>query len=520
MQDDDAALRLRGHSVPRWLAALFVALVLPLGLFLAMATPTGQVADEVGHMLRAAALADGAVMGHRVAHPDPIMGVRLGTGVDYDPMLVAVANEVGQQEKLLFTRRMSVQAIRWSGKSIYIELGTIGVYLPVFYLPAALGIAVSKGVGASPFVVFEVGRLANLAVFMALSVAALLVARRAHGLLFCVLAVPMSVSLGASFNQDGLLIATATLAAALLSASLEPGVPPEAVARRPGYILAAVLIGLIATVKLPYLPLAAMLLVPLPVWGQWRAQQAAMRRRMAVVAVVALVALVWTGTVMAVLSSPVPWPVAPAGPLWPGDPARLFDATDPAAQIRVLIAHPLAAVTLVWNSIVTNEWLVREGIGMLGWLDLLLPDGLYEFWMCVIVAAVAAALLSPRPSGPERPAAVYLPRALQVAAGGLGWRDILLLVASAAGCVWVIYLSQYLTWTTVGADHVDGPQGRYFLPLLPMLALAIPRLALSNATAQTAGRFGWAMLTAAPVVGALASLALVPMAVIARWYMH
>jgi len=34
----------------------------------------------------------------------------------------------------------------------------------------------------------------------------------------------------------------------------------------------------------------------------------------------------------------------------------------------------------------------------------------------------------------------------------------------------------YLTWTSVGADRIDGPQGRYLLPLVPMLVLAFARI--------------------------------------------
>jgi uncharacterized membrane protein len=43
------------------------------------------------------------------------------------------------------------------------------------------------------------------------------------------------------------------------------------------------------------------------------------------------------------------------------------------------------------------------------------------------------------------------------------------------GCAWLIIIAQYLSWTEVGAVLVDGVQGRYFIPLLPFLALLFPR---------------------------------------------
>ena len=37
-------------------------------------------------------------------------------------------------------------------------------------------------------------------------------------------------------------------------------------------------------------------------------------------------------------------------------------------------------------------------------------------------------------------------------------------------------LALYLTWSPVGAALIIGEQGRYFLPLLPLLGRAVPIL--------------------------------------------
>ena len=39
-------------------------------------------------------------------------------------------------------------------------------------------------------------------------------------------------------------------------------------------------------------------------------------------------------------------------------------------------------------------------------------------------------------------------------------------------------ISMYLSWTDIGKAVIDGIQGRYFVLLLPFLALAIPRTSL------------------------------------------
>ena len=55
--------------------------------------------------------------------------------------------------------------------------------------------------------------------------------------------------------------------------------------------------------------------------------------------------------------------------------------------------------------------------------------------------------------------------------GVLGARGRLLVAAITAGTFLAVAASQYLLWTPVGADYIDGIQGRYLLPLAPAAAL-------------------------------------------------
>jgi len=41
--------------------------------------------------------------------------------------------------------------------------------------------------------------------------------------------------------------------------------------------------------------------------------------------------------------------------------------------------------------------------------------------------------------------------------------------------LFVVELSQYLFWTPVGADFLEGVQGRYWIPILPMALIVISR---------------------------------------------
>ena len=54
---------------------------------------------------------------------------------------------------------------------------------------------------------------------------------------------------------------------------------------------------------------------------------------------------------------------------------------------------------------------------------------------------------------------------------GIGQR--LWWLAVAAGVALLIETAMYLTGTPLGADYIQGTQGRYFLPVLPLVLLAL-----------------------------------------------
>ncbi len=451
-----------------WCAA-FLALGLPLCLLLALLVPLGEVADESAHLLRAVALLDGQVVGHRetVTYSDGV--ARPALGVTVDP-----AWEVVSRSRALAPDKVpEPEPMPAPGRPAFLPLYTIGTYFPGFYGPAALGIGLGQALGLTPAKAALLGRLADAAAYGALGLAALALARRGRALLFGVLVLPMSLSLAASFNQDALMIATCALAAALLT-----GDTP----RRRG--LAAVLIALVVLAKPPYAAIAAMLLVPLPprFWGSplfWR------RVGLAVLAVLPGVA--WTLLVTTRIATPVPRLAYEAGPLWPGPRPAPFLGTDTGAQVRILLDHPGLLLTLPAQCLfaVKRALVLAQGaIGLFGWADKPLPAFIYAAWGAGLAGLV-----------------VLCGRSIR-----LRRLDLALLLTAALVTAWLVAISQYLSWTPVGEARIDGPQGRYFLPLIPMLVLAIaPRPAGTGAPGLR-----WAFVIATAV--AALDLVVVPLA--------
>jgi hypothetical protein len=469
--------------MPRLLAVMFVMIALPTGAMLAALTPPGQVADEPGHVARAAALLGGALSGERRLGED---GVER-SGVFVDPSLwhALFVLRPGGDEKLDRAALRGHRDLGWDGRLIFMEIGPIALYLPLFYLPSAAALGLGHLAGLRPYDAVVAGRLGSLLCFIALGAAALVLARRGRATMFCALACPMSLSLAASFNQDGLLIATSVLAAALATRA-DGG----------SRLGATAALACVIAVKPPYLPLAALLLLHSeePCRGRWLRT-----------ALVGLPAAAWFALMLATVAAPVPRAAYAPGPLWPGDPATVFSGTDPLAQARVLLADPLRLLWLPAVSLIHDPWLARQAVGVLGWLKIALPPPLYALWF----AALACALLADLPADAAVPAAPGLRRRLAEAG---------LLAAAMPGAVWAIYLSQYLAWTNVGLDRIEGVSGRYLLPLLPLAGVAL------GGMLPPARRAVWRRLQAigcaAPVLAGLAGFAVLPPLVAAAYYLR
>lgn len=474
--------------VPRLCLAIFLALVLPLGIILATITPLGGVADETAHALRAESLSHGEILGYREPVQLPDGSWRMAAGVSADLGLEAAAMVRGPGEWVTDGALAAARAARWEHRRSYAEITPLALYMPVFYLPAALAMAGTRLLHDTPADAFMAGRMANLLVFAGLGLLALRRARAGHALLLCTLALPMEVSLAASLNQDGLLIAAAVLAVAYLTRAAEEAALMPAGRERPtaAWAMAGLLLGLVALAKPPYGGLMLMLLFPLR-----PGRSCALR--LAGAAAFALPALCWMIYALHAIATPWP-PMAPyaAGPLWPGSTGRLFTSPDATAQLRVLAAAPWRIVTLTLHSLWHDRAMAFEVIGVLGFLSLPLPLPLYALW-CI---ALMAAMLADRQ---ER-------GALPVTPGEQMAILLMLLLITIA-----IYMSQYLSWTPVGAAAVIGPSGRYFLPLLPAAVFLLPRLRLFQAAPP-----GLLLLPLA--AAAIASLIIVPLAVLDGFY--
>lgn len=382
--------------------------------------PPMQSPDENQHIARAYLVGHGEWI--LQAPQGKMSGGMVDTGLAYfirQNMLLAGKPEVRLPEG----EQALLQTLAWQGegsRSHFFEMPGTGYYLPLVYLPHALGLQLGERLGLSISATYQWTRFIVLGSSAALMLWAFSMLRPPSGVLG-VLLLPMALFQALLPTLDGFTTALTLVVLALFARALENG---------PDWKLQAIMNGcllIVLTSRTHLLPMAALPFV-LALY-RYRASDA-----------------VWG---LAVLAGTIAW---------------LAFAVTSTVDTRIprdhgtleLIRHYLVTP---WDffSILAKTWLHPEFrifywhsfIGILGWLDAPLVPSFYPW--------IAGGLLLCMVMGTSLPA---------------NKRDAvfrLSLLAIAALSFLLIFFALLVTWTPHPAHVITGVQGRYFL--VPALLL-------------------------------------------------
>jgi hypothetical protein len=402
------------------------------GVGFALLTPPLQAPDENRHLIRAYLIAEGQLLAipypgttdHGVAAAEvPIsisrMPERLGPDIAFH---ADVRQDLGRLAAE-WRRPLAPEQREWH------HMPTS--YSPLVYAAQAAGVALGRLFDLPAVAFVYIGRLINLACYVAGVFAALRLLPAHRWTLLAVALTPMAIFQAASLSPDATTNALAWvfLAAVVAAASR----PAPITGREMGTLLG--MCGLLGLAKPPIALLAPLvLLIParrfVAPW-RWGAAGAA----------AAAAAFATSAAWFAALAQlPLPTPAVGA---------------DEAAQLRTIVSEPgTFAAVLVRSVIATAGVYAATLVGVLGWLDTPLPGWVYPTWWLAIlaVAVVDGGAASPIRS-PSR---------------------VLCTGVAVGGALAVIVLI-YLTSNPVGHRSIIGVQGRYFLPFLPLVLFSLHR---------------------------------------------
>lgn len=435
MREERAGLKGAGRSTgispsiwtgpEKWLLGLVVAAT----MFFVIVTPPFQAPDENQHYMKALALSEGGVLMRK-------RGAMIGADLPHAAHAIHAADFPTEGPPIL--RRFHRDALARSaaadegrpGRS-FGDFPNVASYSPTLYAPGSVGILLGRWAGLPWIHAFYAGRFVNALTGLALLCAALRLLPFGRNTLLGVALLPTFAYQTGSLSPDAIINGLGFLG---LSLALRIGVGG---ATR-GHSAALILTGpLLALCKGVYLPMLAAGLR----WPLLRQD-----RRLPII-----------GATMAVGAIAfVMWMQMSGGSqaLYHIQSRKTGETTMTAPlrdQLALVVADPTGFARLLANSVRERAPVyMLQIVGRFGWNAILMPMLAYPLAFLMLGASILNG------------AGVRF---------GIGQRLWWLVVA--IGVALLIETAMYLTGTPLGADYIQGTQGRYFLPVLPLVLLAL-----------------------------------------------
>lgn len=455
-----ASWRRRAVRVGLFLLAFMLALAM------ARMIPAFQSPDEIMHLHRADMIANGQLL---LEKPAPDASGHTGGYADLHLIRFAtwMATIAGNRKTDVSPTRLMDEASRhgWAHDRHFVDAVGTAYYLPLIYLPHATGLAISRHLDWSMRASYDFTRaLVALTVLALLAWAWHLLPPNlvVRGLVL----MPMSAFQILSPTIDGLCIAMTLVLGGLAIAQYQAHCNGGTAA--PCRWRYAAIVGftfVLVTSRTNLLPLLALPLLLLCQRFSWP--------RLGAFVLLCAASLGWT---LFVLLTTVD--------------ARLERSHTTLQIVQIYLEDPLYFLGLVGSTLADKDkgyMLVYSFVGVLGWLDTLIPrPAMRGIWAVL----VALALLATAYAGREERQYTLL-RAV--------------LTACAITSTLLAFFAIAVTWNDYPAQVISGVQGRYFIMPALLLALAIGPLEHQRTPVQQATEFG--------VTGAMAAYFLLVLAV-------
>lgn len=447
----------------------FLTVAVPFGLLFVFITPPFQAPDEVNHFFRAYQVSDGRIVGVKQGEESGGVLPRNLVGTAYQ-----VSSEVAYFPNRKVDLGLVIDLLDFPlnrHETLFSPFANTVLYSPVPYIPQAIGISMGKYFNLSPIILMYLGRMATLAVALALTFYAIALTPVFKRVFFVLALTPMAIFQTASLSADSMTHALSfLLIAMILRMALEPDLR---IGRRDLIALFAVSIALGLSKQSYFLLTLLFLMIPVEKIGSAKRY-----------------GMLFAGLVLSVAVAVGLWSLA-TRPIytyhWPDT------VNSPTDQMRFIFSHPLEYARVFFRT----YWLywpiyVKQFLGHLGSLDTELP-WLLRFLVGELLIIVA--LLDGRGD-------------LRVG----GWGKSIAGLTAAVNVV-VMTTAAYLVWNAVGDSTVKLIQGRYFIPIAPLCFLLLYNRRLHGRL--PGGRFN--LLIAAATC---ATLTATLVATIRRYYLY
>lgn len=410
-------------------AFLIIGLIYGLGFLLA--TPAFQVPDEYEHFYRSLYVSEGHVVPEKLGN---LSGV-------YVPESVKITSDTVNQEWYTFlqdrdnkTNLIPLLHLPFNSKNMVFEdISRIAVvtYSPVPYLISAFAIDLGKLFNLSPLALMYIGRLANLLAWLFLTYLAIKITPVHKWVFFMLALLPMTLFEAASLSADSFLFGLSFLIIAIFfKYAFDEDI--KRIDIKKVYIL-FILLLLIGLAKSNYfLLLLLIFLIPAAKFGS-------RKRRFLITGSLFLA----VGAIIGI------WFL-----LTKGLYAPIIPQVSISGQIAYILGDPFRFPYILVNTFIRSGLSYQYLFVGNFWLDVPLPVWWLGFYLITII-----------------PVALLDKNKINIIRNQKLISAVIFILNFITACAIV-----YITWTPVGQNVIDGIQGRYFIPIFPLLFLLLYKI--------------------------------------------
>jgi uncharacterized membrane protein len=305
------------------------------------------------------------------------------------------------------------------------------VYPPLPYIASGLIMAVASLLGASPLILMYLGRIINLLVWVLMVYLAIKITP-VHKWVFLLLALmPMTLFEAASLSADSFNLGLSFLTIAFFF-KLAFEEEKTRVENKDLLVLLA-LLAMLSLSKIGYALLLIMFFL-IPSYKFVNKKRMISQFFLVLTLPVVFIAGIWNYLFKDLyIAMPPAWATASI----PG-------------QIAFISSNPLNFLQIITHTLIEKQGFLVSFVGIFGWNELSLPNlivALYLIALIVVAVADNKSLIKINP------------------------KQKLLAFITYFAMFFLVIIYEYVTFTPVGLDIIYGVQGRYFIPVAPLLFL-------------------------------------------------
>jgi len=392
---------------------VFVVLALFFGIAMIFTLPLFEAPDEPVHFYRAYQVGEGKLMSETVNNQ---------TGGKVRPSTKDTANDGVMQTPERF-----------------IPFPSSALYSPIAYVPQAIGIDVGRVINSSIQGLVIFGRLFNLMAYIFFVLLAIKIAKKGKWVYAIAALFPVAIQQASSLSTDVMTTGLAFITIAFIHSLFYQ---TQNLERKQIVYLILLAIGLGLTKQTNLVILLPLAFLPNRIFSSFK-------KRLFIVALIVLAGIIAMGS----------WYAAIKLSGYNTDYPTLLNlqGVDPPAQLRYLLTHPLDFIVTLFRTFIfegfkspaTGDFYI---ISMYGYFS----SFTYKLPLSFIILGYTLLLIA-------------LINKDGVSDKKVDRRVTYVQTVTFFVSVVAVAVALYIVWAAVGAPQIAGIQGRYFIPLIPLL---------------------------------------------------